>query len=108
MVWRPEGADTTVAEFAAMVGVTGDDLREVIDGIGGVEIGPGDDYEDDRRLSPWEVWRLRPRVELVRFRQTLGRRDDLIRAAAAVGVSEVEITRLSGVSRPTVRKALGK
>lgn len=32
----------------------------------------------------------------------------LVRAASAVGLTEVEITNLSGVSRPTVRGWLGK
>ncbi len=43
-----------------------------------------------------------------RYRRARADLDEAIRAAIAAGMSEVEAARLSGFSRPTVRKLLGK
>ncbi|WP_157879705.1 hypothetical protein [Streptomyces yangpuensis] len=48
------------------------------------------------------------RADLKEFARTVGGRDDLLRRAARLGLSESETARAAGVSRTTVRTVAGK
>ncbi|MET9842200.1 hypothetical protein ABZZ01_31100 [Streptomyces virginiae] len=48
------------------------------------------------------------RADLREFARTVGGRDDLLRRAGRLGLSESETPRVAGVSRTTVRAAAGK
>jgi predicted transcriptional regulator len=53
-------------------------------------------------MTPDEI-----RQALAEWKQTVGRRDELVRLARQAGIEIMEISRLTGLSRVTVYKILG-